>query len=252
MPAWVQEGGHDAWVARLKQPDIRRRVIAEMQRPGDSWENYLVDATPEGIVLTGLKNAALKPLVGKTLAQMAKVRQKSPEETAIDLVIEDDSRVTCVFFIMSEENVRKTLSKPWVHFGSDAASLAPEGVFLKSSTHPRAYGYVARLLGKWVREERLITLQEAVRRLSASPAAMLKLRDRGRLAEGCFADVVVFDPERIQDHATYAEPHRYSTGMVHVFVNGEQVLRDGEHTGARPGRLMRGPGWTGWKAGRKA
>lgn len=243
MPAWVQEGGHNAWVARLKQPEIRQRVAAEMRKPGPDWENYLVDATPDGILLAHFKNPDLKALTGKKLSEVARMRGTSPEEAAMDLVIEDNSRVTSVFFIMSEDNVRETLSKPWVHFGSDAGSQAPEGVFLRSSTHPRAYGFVAQLLGKWVRQEQLISLPEAIQRLSAQPAEMLKLKGRGRLAEGFYADVVAFDAGTIIDHATYQKPLQYATGMRHVLVNGVQVLEDGAHTGAKPGRFLRGPGW---------
>ena len=199
--------------------------------------------SPEKILLVGFKNEKLKSLTGKTLADIAKLRGKSAEETAMDLVIEDGSRVSTVYFLMSEENVRKEIALPWVSFGSDAESLAPEGVFLKSNPHPRAYGNFARLLGKYVREERIVPLEEAIRRLSSLPAANLKLDRRGALKPGFFADVVVFDPAKIQDHATYDKPHQYSTGMVHVFVNGSQVLRNGEHTGAKPGRVIHGPGW---------
>jgi N-acyl-D-amino-acid deacylase len=191
----------------------------------------------------GFKNEKLRHLTGKTLAQVAKLRGKSPEETAIDLVIEDDSRVSTVYFLMSEENVKKQIKLPWVSFCSDAGSLAPEGVFLKSSTHPRAYGNFARLIGKYTRQEKVITLAEAVRRLSSLPAENLKLDGRGKLAKGYYADIVVFDPDTISDHATYENPHQYATGMIHVFVNGTQVLKDGEHTGAKPGRFVRGPGW---------
>jgi len=244
MPPWVQVGGHRAWVTRLKDPSIRRRVVREMSTPTDEWENlYLLAGSPENVLLVGFKNEKLRDLTGKTLAQVAKLRGKSPEETAINLVIEDDSRVSTVYFLMSEENVKKQIKLPWVSFCSDAGSLAPEGVFLKSSTHPRAYGNFARLLGKYVRQEKVITLAEAVRRLSSLPAENLKLERRGKLEKGYYADVVVFDPDAISDHATYENPHQYSTGMIHVFVNGKQVLKDGEHTGAKPGRFVRGPGW---------
>jgi N-acyl-D-amino-acid deacylase len=246
MPPWVQEGGHRAWVERLRDPEIRERVRREMTTPTDDWENMcLLAGSPENVLLVGFKNEALKPLAGKTLAEVAAIRGTSPEETAIDLVIEDDSRVGTVYFTISEENVRRQIGLPWVSFDSDAPSLAPEGVFLKSSTHPRAYGTFARLLGRYVREERLIPLEEAVRRLAALPAANLKLDRRGLLRAGHFADVVVFDPARIQDHATFERPHEYATGVEHVFVNGVQVLADGEHTGAKPGRVVRGPGWRG-------
>ena len=244
MPPWVQEGGYDAWAKRLKDPTIRERVQREMDTPTDKWENFFVaSGSPERILLVGFRNEKLKPLTGKTLAEVAKLRGKSPEETAMDLVIKDGSRVSTVYFLMSEDNVRKEIALPWVSFGSDAESLAPEGAFLKSNPHPRAYGNFARLLGKYVRDEKIVPLEEAVRRLSALPAANLKLDRRGALKPGYFADIVVFDPGRVQDHATYDKPHQYSTGVVHVFVNGVQVLRNAEHTGAKPGRVVRGPGW---------
>jgi N-acyl-D-amino-acid deacylase len=244
MPPWVQEGGLKEWIKRLQDPAIRARVKREMTTPTDQWENLFLSAgSPENILLVEFKNDALKPLTGKTLAAVAKMRGQSPEETAMDLVIEDGSRVGTVYFLMSEENIKKQIALPWVSFGSDAGSLAPEGVFLKSNTHPRAYGNFARLLGNYVRDEKVITLPEAVRRLTSLPAANLKLDRRGWLKAGYFADVVVFDPATIQDHATFERPHQYSTGVVHVFVNGTQVLKDGEHTGATPGRVVRGPGW---------
>ena len=244
MPPWVQEGGHRAWVTRLRDPAIRRRVVTEMTTPAGGWENfYLLAGAPENILFVGFKNEKLKPLIGKTLAQVATLRGKSPPETAIDLVVEDDSRVSTVYFLMSEENVKKQIQLPWVSFCSDAGSMAPEGAFLKSSTHPRAYGTFARLLGKYVREERVIPLEEAIRRLTALPAENLKLDGRGRLEKGYWADVVVFDPATISDHATYEKPRQYATGVIHVFVNGIQVLKDGEHTGAKPGQVVRGPGW---------
>ena len=244
MPPWVQEVGHQAWVERLKDPSIRRRVVREMSTPTDEWENlYLAAGSPENILLVGFKNDALKPLTGKSLAEVAKERGKSPEETAIDLVIEDNSEVSAVYFFMSEENVRKKIRLPWMTFGSDASSQAPEGVFLESNPHPRAYGNVARLLGKYVRDEEVISLEEAIRRLTSLPASHLKLERRGSLEPGFLADVVIFDPDTIQDHATFENPHQYSTGVVHVWINGQRVLRDGEHTGALPGRVVRGPGW---------
>lgn len=246
MPPWVQEGGHDAWVERLKDPEIRRRVEGEMRTPTDEWENLYLAAGAENVLLVGFKNDSLKPLTGKTLAEVAAMRGKSPEETAMDLVIQDDSRVGTVYFLMSEENVARQIALPWVSFCSDAGSLAPEGVFLKSNPHPRAYGNFARLLGKYVREEGVIPLEEAVRRLTSLPATNLSLKRRGSLRPGYFADVVVFDPATITDHATFDEPHQYATGTEHVFVNGVQVLRDGEHTGETPGRVVRGPGWIGW------
>ncbi len=244
MPGWVQEGGLPAWIERLKDPAIRERVKQEMSTPGDGWENtYHAAGAPDNVLLVGFKNDALKPLTGKTLAQVAAMRGQSPEDTVMDLVIQDNSRVGVVYFTMSEDNVRRQIALPWMSFGSDGGSMATEGVFLKSSTHPRAYGNFARLLGKYVREEKIIPLQEAIRRLTSLPARNLKLDRRGSLAPGYFADVVVFDPARIKDHATFDQPHQYSTGVAHVFVNGVQVLKDGEHTGAKPGRAVRGPGW---------
>jgi N-acyl-D-amino-acid deacylase len=245
MPPWVQEGGYDAWVARLKHPAIRARVKKEMTTPTDQWENFFTGAGPDGILLSGFKSEALKPLTGKRLTEIAKMRGRSPEDTAIDLVIEDGSRVEAVYFLMSEDNLRKKLRLPWVSFASDAGSVASEGAFLASNPHPRAYGNFARWLGQYVRNEQIVPIAEAIRRLSGFPAENLGLKERGRLAEGMFADVVVFDPSAIQDHATFEKPHQYSTGVRHVFVNGTQVLRDGEHTGAKPGRVVRGPGYTG-------
>lgn len=244
MPPWVQDGGFEASLRRMKDPATRRRIAREMRESRSGWENmYLQAGSPERILLVGFKSARLKPLTGKTLAEVAKMRGKSPEETAMDLIIEDGSRISTVYFSQSEENLRKKIALPWVSFCSDSESLAPEGVFLKSSVHPRAYGSFARLLAKFVREEKLITLQEAIRKLAALPAENLRLERRGRLRETFFADIVVFDPAKIQDHATYEKPHQYATGMIHVFVNGVQVLKDGDHTGAKPGRFVRGPGW---------
>ena len=243
MPPWVQEGGHRAWVERLKDPATRARIKHEMNTPTDAWENmFLLAGSPDRILLVGFKSDALKPLTGRTVAEVAAQRRASPEDTIMDLVTEDDSRVNAVYFMMSEDNVRRQIQLPWVSFGSDAASLAPEGIFLRSSTHPRAYGNVARLLGHYVREEHLIPLEEAVRRLAALPAQNLRLDRRGQLASGYFADVVVFDPAAVRDTATYAQPHQYAEGVHDVFVNGVQVLRAGEHTGARPGRVIRGSG----------
>ena len=244
MPPWVQEGGFEASIRRMKDPATRRRIAREMRESRHGWENmYLQAGSPERILLVGFQSEKLKPLTGKTLAEVAKMRGKPPEETAMDLIIEDGSRVGTVYFSQSEDNLRKKIALPWVSFCSDSASLAPEGVFLKSSTHPRAYGSFARLLAKYVREERLIPLEEAVRKLAALPARNLRLDRRGMLKENYYADVVVFDPAKIQDHATYDKPHQYATGVRHVFVNGVQVLKDGEHTGAKPGRFVRGPGW---------
>jgi N-acyl-D-amino-acid deacylase len=244
MPPWVQEGGYPEWAKRLRDSAVRERVRREMQTPTNGWENlYLAAGSAEKVLLVGFKNPKLKPLTGKTLAAVAALRGKSPEETAMDLVIEDGSRVSVVYFLMSEENVRKQIKLPWVSFDSDAASMSPTGAFLKTSTHPRAYGNFARLLGKYVREEKVIALEEAVRRLTLLPAETLRLEKRGALRKGFFADVVVFDPARVSDHATFEQPHQFSTGVTHVFVNGEQVLKNGEHTGAKPGRVVRGPGW---------
>ena len=250
MPPWVQAGGHRAWVARLKDPRVRPRVIREMRTLTDKWENlYLLAGSPEKVLLVEFKNPRLRHLTGKTLGEVARLRGKSPEETAIDLVIEDDSRVGTIYFLMSEENVKRQIKLPWVTFCSDAGSLAPEGVFLKSNPHPRAYGSFARLLGKYVRQEKVITLTEAIRRLTSLPADNLKLDRRGRLEKGYYADIVIFNPETIIDHATFEKPHQYATGMLHVFVNGTQVLKDGEHTGAKPGRVVRGPGWnSSWRS----
>jgi len=246
MPPWVQEGGFEAWRERLEDPEIRERVRREMAAPAEDWENLLLAAgSAERVLLVSFKNDALKPLTGKTLAEVAAMRGKSVEETAMDLVVEDGSRVGTVYFLMSEDNIRRQVQLPWVSFDSDEASQKPEGVFLKSNPHPRAYGNFARLLGRYVRDEKLIPLEEAIRRLTAFPAETLKLNRRGRLAPGYFADVVVFDPATIQDHATFAEPHQFATGVVHVLVNGVPVLQDGEHTGATPGRVVRGPGWVG-------
>lgn len=244
MPPWVQEGGYKAWAERLKDPAIRERVRQEMTTPTDKWESlYLAAGSPDQVLLVGFKNDKLKPLTGKTLAEVARLRGKSPEETAMDLVVEDGSRVSTIYFLMSEDNVRRQIALPWVSFDSDEGSLAPEGVFLKSNPHPRAYGCFARLLGKYVRDEKVIPLSEAIRRLTSFPAETLKLDRRGALKPGHFADVVVFDPAKIQDHATFEKPHQYATGVAHVFVNGVPVLKDGDHTGAKPGRVVRGPGW---------
>ena len=244
MPPWVQEGGLDAWVKRLQDPAIRKRVLREMRTPTKDWENLMLAAgSPERLLLLGFKSEKLKPLTGKTLGEVARMRGRSPEDTAIDLVIEDRSRVGTAYFLMSEENVTLGLSQPWVSLGSDAEAAAPEGVFLLSSTHPRAYGSFARFLGKYVRDEKVTTLPDAIRRLTRLPAENWKLRDRSCLDAGCYADLVIFDPATIADHATFAQPHQLSTGVRDVFVNGEQVLRDGEPTPARPGRVVRGPGW---------
>ena len=243
MPLWVQAGGRDAWIARLRDPAIRARVAAEMRQPGLGWENLFRGAGPEGMLLAEFRNPALRRYVGRTLADVARERGNSPEETAMDLVVEDGSRVGTIYFLMSEDNVRRQIRLPWVSFGSDAGSLTTAPPFTLSNPHPRAYGNFARLLGRYVREERLIPLQEAVRRLTSLPASNLGIRDRGTLRAGHFADLAIFDPATVGDRATFDQPHQYSVGMRHVFVNGVQVLRDGEHTGATPGRVVRGPGW---------
>jgi N-acyl-D-amino-acid deacylase len=244
MPLWVQEGGFAKWAERLKDPANRKRLIKEISTPSDKWENFYVGSgSPEKILVVGFKNEKLKPLSGKTLAQVAALRKTSPIEAAMDLVIEDGSRVQAIYFLMSEENVRKQIKLPWMSFCSDSPSFYIIPGKPKDSTHPRGYGSFARLLGKYVRDEKIISLEEAIRRLTSFPAATLKIRERGTLKPGYFADVVVFDPAKIQDNATFEDPHQYATGMVHVFVNGTQVLDNGEHTGAKPGRIVRGPGW---------
>lgn len=244
MPTWAQEGGYEAWVKRLQDPVSRKRVIAEMKTNAQDWENlYFAAGSPENILLVEFRADSLKKFTGMTLGAVSKIRGTSPEETACDLVIQDGSRVGTVYFLMSEDNVKKQIALPYVSFGSDAGALAAEGDFLKSSTHPRAYGNFARLLGKYVREEKVITLQEAVRRLSALPCSNLKIKKRGMLAPGYFADIVVFDPKTIGDKATFDKPHQYSVGVQHVFVNGIQVLDKGEPTGKAAGRFVKGPGF---------
>jgi N-acyl-D-amino-acid deacylase len=243
MPPWSQEGGHKAWVARLKDPATRARVAREMNTPTNAWENFFVGAGPKGVLLAGFKSEALKPLTGKTLAEVAAMRGKPAEQVAMDLVVEDDSNVGAIYFLMSEDNIRTQLKRSWVSFGSDADSPATEGVFLRSNPHPRAYGNFARWLGKYVRDEKLVPLGEGIRRLTSLPASNLGLKDRGALLPQFFADVVVFDPATIQDNATFEQPHQYATGVRHVLVNGTRVLEDGEHTGATPGRVVRGPGY---------
>lgn len=247
MPPWVQEGGYDAWAERLRDPAIRRRVAREMVTATDEWENLALAAgSPQRILLVGFRADSLKHLTGMSLAEVSALYGTSPEETAMDLVVKDGSRVGTVYFMMSEDNVKKQIALPWLSFGSDAGALATREPYTLSNPHPRAYGNFSRLLGRYVRDEGVISLAEAVRKLSALPAENLKLRRRGRLSAGFFADVVVFDPETIADRATFEEPHQYAVGMIHVLVNGISVLRDGEHTGAMPGRFVRGPGWDGW------
>src|SRR6267378_5220424 len=243
LPPWTEDGGYPALFKRLRDPAMREKIAAEVRIDSDAWENlYLAAGTPEKILLVGFKSEKLKPLTGKSLAEVAKMRNKDPINTIMDLILEDRSRIESIYFLMSEENVKKELANPWISFGSDEASQAAEGVFLKSNPHPRAYGNFARVLGKYVREEKVITLPEAVRRLSALPATNLGLDHRGFIQDGMFADVVVFDPATIADRATFDKPQQYAVGMKHVFVNGVQVLKDGEHTTAKPGRALAGPG----------
>ncbi|MEO7165412.1 MAG: D-aminoacylase [Spartobacteria bacterium] len=243
LPPWTEDGGYPALFKRLRDPATREKIAAQVKTPSDEWENlYLAAGSPEKLLLVGFKSAKLKPLTGKSLAEVAKMRGKDPIETIMDLIAEDESRIESIYFLMSEENIRKKVAKSWISFGSDEASQAPEGVFLKSNPHPRAYGNFARVLGKYVREEKVILLGEAIRRLSALPASNLGLDHRGLLEKGMFADVVVFDPKTVGDRATFAKPHQYAVGMKQVFVNGKQVLKDGEHTGAKPGRALWGPG----------
>jgi N-acyl-D-amino-acid deacylase len=243
LPPWTLDGGYEALWKRLEDPAIRKKIADEVRTPSDAWENFFLAAgSPDQILLVGFKNEKLKPLTGKSLAEVAKMRGKDPVETIMDLLLEDRSRIDTLYFLMSEANIKKEIAKPWVSFGSDEASQAPEGAFLKSNPHPRAYGNFARLLGRYVREEKIISLEEAVKRMTSLPATNLGLDQRGFLREGMFADVVVFDPKTIIDKATFEKPHQYAVGVKHVFVNGAQVLKDGEHTGAKPGRALWGPG----------
>jgi N-acyl-D-amino-acid deacylase len=244
IPPWVQEGGFEASLVRMQDPVLRERIAREMLEESEEWENgYLGVGSPDNILLVGFRSTALKPLTGKTVAEISAMRGTDPRDTIMDLIVEDGSRIATVYFGQSEDVVRKAVALPWVSFNSDEASLAPKGVFLESNPHPRAYGSFARVLAKYVRDEKVISLEEAIRKLAALPAQTMKIDRRGEIKAGFYADVVVFDPDTIQDHATFVEPHRYATGMIHVFVNGEQVIKDGEHTGATPGRVVRGPGW---------
>jgi N-acyl-D-amino-acid deacylase len=246
MPTWVQSGGLEAWIARMKDPATRAKVIAEMRNPHPgTWENLYGAAGADGVLLLAFKNPKLKPLTGKTLAEVAKLRGVSPEDAAIDLVIEDGSRVGVAYFLMSEDNIRRQVALPWVSFGSDEQGDAPEGVFLLSAAHPRAYGNFARVFAQYVRKDHVVSVEEAVRKLTSLPADNLSLKDRGRLKAGGFADVVVFDPNTIQDHATYEKPHQLSTGVSYVIVNGKMALKDGVPTGAATGRVVRGRAWKG-------
>ena len=246
LPPWVFDGGRDAAYKRLQDPAMRQKIADAVRTPSNDWENlYLLSGSPDRIVLASFRTDNLKPLIGKTLADVAKMRGKDPVETIMDLLLEDRSRIGTIYFLMSEDNIRKQIRQPWVSFGSDAASIATEGVFLKSAAHPRAYGNFARLLGKYVRDEKVISLTEAVRRLTSLPAANLGLKDRGLLQPRMFADVVIFDPQTVADRATFEKPHQYSVGVRDVFVNGVQVLKNGEHTGAKPGKALWGPGKVG-------
>jgi N-acyl-D-amino-acid deacylase len=250
MPPWVQDGGLEAWIKRLQDPAVRAKVIAEMRNPHPgNWENLYGAAGPDGILFLSFKNPKLKPLTGKTLAEVAKARGVSPEDAAIDLVIEDGTRVGVAYFLISEANVRRQVSLPWVSFGSDEQGDAPEGVFLLSAAHPRAYGNFARVFAKYVREDHALSTEEAVRRMTSLPADNLSLKDRGRLRPGAFADLVVFDPNTIQDHATFEKSHQLSTGVSYVIVNGKLALKDGKATGAATGKVVRGRAWTGASGG---
>ncbi|MCH2448607.1 MAG: amidohydrolase family protein [Gracilimonas sp.] len=244
IPPTVQEGSYQDFINRLKQPEVRKQVLNSMRSPQTDWENfYQLAESPENILLVGFNEDSLKYLTGKNLAEISEMRNADPAETIIDLIIENDGDISSVFFLMSEENVRTKIEVPYMSFGSDARSIAAEGEVLESSTHPRTYGTFARLLGKYVRDENVIPLQEAIYRLTGLPAKNLKLQKRGYLSEGYFGDIVIFDPAEIEDKATFTEPHQYAVGVHHVFVNGVQVLKDGEHTKAMPGQVVRGPGW---------
>ena len=243
MPPWVQEGGFEQWSRRLKLSTIRQQVGKEMSAKQNDWENLCLAAGADKTLLIGFKQDSLRKYIGKTLAEVAALKKQAWYETAMDLVVADGSRVDVVYFLMSEENVKKQIQLPYMSFGSDAASMSAEGVFLKSSNHPRAYGNFARLLGKYVRDEQVISLQEAIRKLTSLPCDNLKIQKRGRLAVGNYADIVVFDPNKIQDKATFEKPHQLSTGMVHVFVNGKQAIKNGQHTGIKSGKFVKGPGW---------
>ena len=246
MPPWVQEGGYESWAERLQDETIRQKVMEEMRTASDDWENLMLAAGAEGVLLPYFQNPDLKKYTGMKLAAVAREMKKSPEETAMDLVIADGTRVSAIYFLMSEDNLRLKIKQPWLSFGSDAGALDPKVASQFGSTHPRAYGNFARVFAKYVRDENVLTIEDAVRKMTGLPAKNLKIKDRGLLAEGYYADVVIFDPDKIQDHSTFEKPHALSTGVEHVFINGQQVIRGGQHTGATPGRVVRGPGWTGW------
>jgi len=245
FPPWTQDGGHSAWIERLKDPETREQIIEEIKTPTDEWENfYQMAGGGDGIILVGLRSDELQKYVGMTLSEVAAERGDEDEvRTAVDLTIEDNNRIGAIYYLMSEENVQRQIQLPWMSFGSDGGTFAAEGDVLNRQMHPRAWGNFARLLGKYVREEKLISLEEAIYRLTGLPASNLKLNDRGFLKEDYYADIVIFDPETIEDHATFENPHQYATGVEHVFVNGIQVLNDGEHTGKFPGRFVKGPGF---------
>lgn len=244
FPPTLQDGGFGKLWKRLQDPSIRARMKKAMNTNAQDWENlYYGAGSPEKVLLLGFKQDSLKKYTGKTLAEVAKMRNKSPEETAMDLIVQDSTRVGVAYFLMNEDNVKKQVALPWVSFGSDEASYTTEGVFLKSNAHPRAYGNFSRVLGHYSRDEKVLSLAAAVQKLAKLPATHLKIKKRGELKTGYFADIIIFDPAKVEDHATYEKPHQYSTGMIDVFVNGQQVLKDGDHTGATPGKFVKGPGW---------
>jgi N-acyl-D-amino-acid deacylase len=244
LPPALQDGGFGKLVSRLQDAAIRKQTIRDMTTPTTAWENFYVAAgSPDRILLVGFRQDSLKKYTGKSLAEIACLRNASPEETVMDLIVQDSSRIESIYFLMDEENIKKQQQLPWVSFGSDEGSYTPEGVFLQFNCHPRAYGNAARLLGKYVRDERVLSLAEAIRKMTKLPATNLQLKRRGELKAGHYADVVIFDPATIQDHATFDKPHQFATGVLHVLVNGVPVLKDGEHTGAKPGRFVKGPGY---------
>ncbi|HNP36014.1 MAG TPA: D-aminoacylase [Woeseiaceae bacterium] len=243
FPPWASDGGQEALLNRLKDPETRAQIIAAMRTNADDWENLYYGAGPDGVLLSSIGTESMSGYIGKTVAEIAKERGTDPEDTVVELVIDSDNSIGALYFLMNEDNVRAQMKLPWMSFGSDAGAVAPEGKVLEQGAHPRTYGNFARVLGRYVRDEKVLTLEDAIYKLSALPTSNLKVRDRGLLKTGYFADIVVFDPETISDHATFEKPHQLSTGMVHVFINGDQVLKDGKHTGATPGRFVRGPGY---------